>query len=184
MANYTKVFNNPYPSGWVDTPAETTPITAAALQQHTDAIESVEQYLFDNPIGGGSAEIEYGTEAEFDAEKDSLPVGASYFITDDYDVTNVYSTKEVRIGTFLDEPLYRKMVPTSKGASTSSDNITSYVPADAKYVLRCRHMKLSNGYSASTDMAIWSDGSTWKVRTYEGTSAGGTMYFIFEYTKR
>lgn len=53
MANYIKVFDNPYPSGWQDLPNESTPISAHALQEHTDAIENIEQYLFDNPIGGG-----------------------------------------------------------------------------------------------------------------------------------
>lgn len=50
MANYTKVFNNPYPSGWENLPSENTPITAEALQEHTDAISHIEDYLNDNPI--------------------------------------------------------------------------------------------------------------------------------------
>lgn len=50
MANYTKVFDNPYPSGWENLPSENTPITAEALQEHTDAISHIEDYLNDNPI--------------------------------------------------------------------------------------------------------------------------------------
>lgn len=50
MANYTKVFDNPYPSGWENLPSENTPITAEALQEHTDAISHIENYLNDNPI--------------------------------------------------------------------------------------------------------------------------------------
>lgn len=53
MAEYTKVFENPYPDGWKDLPNEETPITASALQEHTDAIENIEEYLAENPISGG-----------------------------------------------------------------------------------------------------------------------------------
>lgn len=62
MAEYTKVFENPYPDGWKNLPNEETPITADALQEHTDAIENIEQYLADNPISGGggsSADVKY-----------------------------------------------------------------------------------------------------------------------------
>lgn len=63
MAEYTKVFENPYPDGWKNLPSEETPITADALQEHTDAIENIEQYLADNPISGGgggsSADVKY-----------------------------------------------------------------------------------------------------------------------------
>lgn len=54
MAEYEKVFDNPYPNGWEDLPSENTPITASALQEHTDAIEHIESYLNDNPITGGT----------------------------------------------------------------------------------------------------------------------------------
>lgn len=50
MSEYTKVFENPYPNGWKDLPSEETPITADALQEHTDAIENIEDYLNKNPI--------------------------------------------------------------------------------------------------------------------------------------
>jgi len=50
MANYTKVFTNPYPNGWENLPSEKTPITAESLQEHTDAIENIEDFLNKNPI--------------------------------------------------------------------------------------------------------------------------------------
>lgn len=59
MAEYTKVFENPYPNGWEDLPSENTPITANALQEHTDAIENIEQYLEDNPIEQGGADVQW-----------------------------------------------------------------------------------------------------------------------------
>lgn len=95
----------------------------------------------------------------------------------------IYSTDEVQIGTFLDKPLYRKMVPTSIGASSSSFTITSYVPSNVRYILSCRHFKILDNSTSSTDLPVWKSGSDWKARAFESTSAGGTMYFIFEYTK-
>lgn len=59
MAEYTKVFDNPYPDGWKDLPSEETPITASALQEHTDAIENIENYLEENPIGGGGTDVQW-----------------------------------------------------------------------------------------------------------------------------
>lgn len=96
---------------------------------------------------------------------------------------DIYSTNEVEIGTFLDKTLYRKMIPTSLGASTSSFTITSYVPTDAMYIIRCDHIKLLEGFSSEVGLSIWKSGSDWKAKAFESTSAGGTMYFIFEYTK-
>ena len=44
-SSYTKVFTNPYPSGWKNLPSTNTPIIAQALQQHTNAIVAIENYL-------------------------------------------------------------------------------------------------------------------------------------------
>lgn len=140
---YSKGFTNPYPSGWENLPSEDTPVTAEALQAHTDAIEHIDDYLFDNQIeskadadivanefdmattynendyfmyegilykvlvtcqgveppdedfyqptlisdefgsGGGSANIAYGTTEQFNAQKESAPVGTTFLVTDD-----------------------------------------------------------------------------------------------------
>lgn len=58
MATYTKVYNNPYPDGWKDGKDGNTPVTASILNNQTETLESIEQYLEDNPItqGGGSGE--------------------------------------------------------------------------------------------------------------------------------
>lgn len=51
MANsYSKVFTNPYPNGWKNLPSTDTPIIAQALQQHTNAIINIENFLYNNPI--------------------------------------------------------------------------------------------------------------------------------------
>ena len=44
-STYTKVFTNPYPGGWENLPSIRTPIIAQALQQHTNAIINIENYL-------------------------------------------------------------------------------------------------------------------------------------------
>ena len=45
MSSYQKVFDNPYPNGWENFPVVDTPIVASALQEHTDAIEHIEDFL-------------------------------------------------------------------------------------------------------------------------------------------
>lgn len=50
MSEYTKSFENPYPNGWENSPSVATPITAEALQKHTNAIVNLENYLSENPL--------------------------------------------------------------------------------------------------------------------------------------
>lgn len=62
MATYTKVYNNPYPNGWKDGKDGNTPVTAEILNNQTETLEAIEQYLEDNPIeqgGGGSGTTDY-----------------------------------------------------------------------------------------------------------------------------
>lgn len=127
MAEYTKVFENPYPDGWENAPSENTPITASALQEHTDAIENIEDYLYDNPIGGGSAQVEYGTSAEFEVYKQdtSVPVGTEYIVTDDYTQSgNDFSFSEKIIGTFMGKTLYSKIYQYNQALGTSTKTTT------------------------------------------------------------
>ncbi len=49
-SSYTKIFANPYPNGWENLPSLRTPIIAQALQQHTNAIINIENYLNLNDI--------------------------------------------------------------------------------------------------------------------------------------
>lgn len=55
MATYTKVYNNPYPDGWKDGKDGNTPVTADILNNQTETLESIEQYLEDNPIEQGGS---------------------------------------------------------------------------------------------------------------------------------
>ena len=49
-SEYTKIFTNPYPNGWENLPSIRTPIIAQALQQHTNSIINIENYLAANDI--------------------------------------------------------------------------------------------------------------------------------------
>lgn len=57
MANYTPIFEKPYPNGYEDLPLETTPVTAQTLNDKDDAIVNIETYLEENPIGGSLATL-------------------------------------------------------------------------------------------------------------------------------
>lgn len=58
MANYTPTFSKPYPSGWVDKPSKTTPVTAAIMNSYDTAIAALEAYLRDNAIDTVSVSVE------------------------------------------------------------------------------------------------------------------------------
>lgn len=51
MAQYTKVFADPYPNGWKAKPDLSTPYTTTIRDNHDATLRSIEQYLYDNPIG-------------------------------------------------------------------------------------------------------------------------------------
>ena len=63
---YNSTFNNPYPNGWQDLPTQTTPITANALQAHTDIVAKVDTFLDGTEKGAQVNVIEHikvnGTE--------------------------------------------------------------------------------------------------------------------------
>ena len=44
--SYSRQFTNPYPNGWQDYPDETTPISANALNAHTQALKGIDDYLY------------------------------------------------------------------------------------------------------------------------------------------
>jgi hypothetical protein len=57
-SQYSKVFTNPYPSGWENLPSVKTPIIAQALQQHTNAIEAIEAFLDSYPMPTKLSDLE------------------------------------------------------------------------------------------------------------------------------
>ncbi len=65
MSSYTPVYSRPYEDGFVNAPPYKTPITDEVLNSYDRAIENIEDYLKENPIGGGDvanvdASVSYG----------------------------------------------------------------------------------------------------------------------------
>ncbi|MCQ2369212.1 MAG: hypothetical protein MJ007_01905 [Paludibacteraceae bacterium] len=221
MANYTKVFDNPYPNGWKNLPSESTPVTAEALQEHTDAIVHIEDYLYDNPSGGGGSDVQveplltqgshiaditvdgekseiyapemdsvkYGTSAEFERDKDSLPVGTTYMITDDAytDIipNNIYSLDEVRIGTFLDKPLYRKMVRKNSIAKSAEDVTALVSSLNINVAVNCTFICLGENQQGTVNCTLYKSSNSWKVFGWDSYSSNNDRYgfLAIEYTK-
>lgn len=165
MAKFTKDFVNPYPGGWKDDPNHDTPITADALQRHTNAIEHIEDYLVDNPSGGGGAEIDYGTQAQFDSVKASLPEGASYYVTDDYDESGFGIDTSNLLATL-----------TSQGASyTATQNCYAIVTISSSsggfapqvYIDNVVVLSVSTGFTLVTNIPI-AKGQTISTRANYG----------------
>lgn len=87
------------------------------------------------PEGGSGSVTEYGTTAEFEAEKDSFPVGTEYLVTDDYEEggsSNIYSLDEVLIGKYLGKNLYRKVFETTQATTTTQTDFNNVVIPNAK----------------------------------------------------
>ena len=51
MATYTKVFADPYPGGWKAKPDLSTPYTTSIRDNHDATLRSIEDYLYNNPLG-------------------------------------------------------------------------------------------------------------------------------------
>lgn len=81
--------------------------------------------------GGGSV-TEYGTTAEFEEQKDQFEVGTEYLITDDYEQPETYSEEETLIGTYLEKPLYRRVLHV---VATTATYQMSLAPYNIKYLI-------------------------------------------------
>lgn len=51
MSSYEKIFKDIYPNGWENKPSVNTPITAEALQDYTDTIKHIEEFLDGHELG-------------------------------------------------------------------------------------------------------------------------------------
>ncbi len=56
MAEYTPIYTKPYENGWVNAPPEVTPVTAEIMDAYDAAVENIEEYLANNPIGESSGD--------------------------------------------------------------------------------------------------------------------------------
>ena len=136
---YEKSFSNPYPDGWEDLPSEKTPITAAALQEHTNAIEHIEDYLSEG--GGGGTKVAYGDEEAFNTWAETAQDGDVFARTDDNDGSstalefNVNQTptdvlENIKVGT----KVYGALDERKMGAPIS---IIDYKTIDNPYQTEC-----------------------------------------------
>lgn len=64
MANYTKVFADTYPNGWQAKPDTSTPYTTDIKNNEDATFRSIEDYLYNNPIGSGGGKTYTTTEEE------------------------------------------------------------------------------------------------------------------------
>lgn len=145
MATYTKVFADPYPNGWKSKPDLSTPYTTAIRDNHDVTLRSIEDYLYNNPIGDisnasiGDLEdvsltgIQNGYVLAWDAATSKLiPVKPS-----SGGGGTSYSTDEIEVGTDPDgNPLYQKTIIE-----------TSLLGKNAEFVLAepCKPMGGSSG---------------------------------------
>lgn len=122
MSTYTKVYNNPYPDGWKDGKDGNTPVTADILNNQTETIESIEQYLADNPIEQGGS----GTGGTTDYEAlENKPTINGVEVVGDLSLEDLGITGGGGSGTTNYEDLTNK--PSINGTELSGD-ITLDIP--------------------------------------------------------
>ena len=167
--NYTKTV-------WKDLPDTSTPITADRLNN----IENGVEYLFENESSHAINEYSQST-------------------TDSYSCNyvnniNTYSTDEIRVGTWMNKPLYRKVFTGTLGTEEVNIAISS-LSCDFCYLEK--GILISNGgpiYVIPTSYDVVESHTTFEIhlsqnkcRLQNGSSSSpylrGTYYIILEYTK-
>ena len=89
---------------WKDLPDTSTPITASRLNNIEDGVE----YLFENSEAGIEIKNEYSN------------LQNSVYSCNYANSINTYSTDEIRVGTWMNKPLYRKIYILSAVAGNNS----------------------------------------------------------------
>lgn len=136
---------------------------------------------------GTGAHIDYGTTSDFERDKESLPEGAAYLITDDYvpSYSNIYSTDEVRIGTFFDKPLYRKMV-RKDSISKTAENINSLIGDwGIETAIKCTFISTGENEQGTVNCSLYKSNGSWLVFAWDSYSRATARiaYLAIEYTK-
>ena len=145
-------------------------------------------------VGGSGSVTEYGTSEQFESEKDNLPIGTEYLITDDCEDV-IYTEEEQSIGKWLGKRLYRKVIvrnnlslPNYSSQSISVD-FTQDIGTNVIQIIKAEVVIFdeNNGQSASVPCQIaHSEGeNSYKVKCLDswGGSIYRYVYFILEYTK-
>ncbi len=154
MANYTPTFSKPYPSGWVDKPSKTTPVTAAIMDSYDAAIAALEAYLRDNAIDAVSVSVE---QFPSDGREwlGTITVGSNQYKIYMPSLKYENSVSDgVKIGTItLGEQSFDVYVPTSSAGGST----VSVVPKT---------------FTGTNIAEITVDGTTYQL--YAPTSGGGS----------
>lgn len=133
---------------------------------------------------GGSSKVEYGTSEDFEVFKqdESVPVGTSYVVTDDYDENygEIYDDQERVIGTWFGKPLYRKLIYHSSIVMRDNTwNSTGINISD--FILR-------NGWITSNNCTVFAvdfskdNNGVMEINAHRTVDIG-EGYFVIEYTK-
>ena len=116
-STYEKIFSNPYPNGWKNLPSTSTPIVAQALQQHTNTIIHIENFLASNPI----------PQKTSDLQNDSIliPTKVSELLNDSGFITN--SDVPKKLSELFNDVGYIKQsnVPTKLSAFENDPNFVT-----------------------------------------------------------
>lgn len=141
------------------------------------------------PEGGSGSVTEYGTTAEFEAEKDSFPVGTEYLITDDYDSEGGfdYSEEEICVGTYMGKKRYVKICPVTRTTATQANTWSAVASAPAN-VERVIHIEFSRVNDAlGTIVSQYSRLYNGSIELYNTFTIGATAmvnaHILIEYTK-
>ena len=139
------------------------------------------------PNGGGGTTTEYGTSAEFEAEKDSFPVGTEYLITDDYDEYNagIYSDNEILIGKFLDKNLYRKVFRTTENVTNSNKEYNQTDASAIKDIVNIHFVveHTSHSWCISAQGTVQNNHIYAKGESNDTPTSGMYTNIVVEYTK-
>ena len=98
MSTYTKVFADTYPNGWEPIPSTATPYTTDIKNNEDATLRSIEEYLYDNPIGDISA----ASIKDLSDVSSTSPTAGQTLIWDDTSDSYVPGTPASSIATMSD----------------------------------------------------------------------------------
>lgn len=138
--------------------------------------------------GGSGSSTEYGTTAEFEAEKDSFPVGTEFLVTDDYDESgnnNIYSPAEVLIGSFLGKNLYRKVFRTTENVTNSNKEFNQTDASAIKDIVNIHFVveHTSHSWCISAQGTVQNNHIYAKGESNDTPTSGMYTNIVVEYTK-
>lgn len=140
MSSYTPIYTKPYSEGFVNAPPYETPITAEVMDAYDSALENIESYLAENPIGSGDAamvdaSVSYGTLIIQLCNGDGKIISEKRVILPNVDLTNGVTHAVVyNLISMNDISMYRKAGTTvgPRSVAAGSDVTASGYGAHAE----------------------------------------------------